>query len=487
MPSDSNEELKKRTIGSALWKFAERICAKAVSLLVSILLARILLPEDYSIVSIVTIFFAFCDVIISGGLNTALIQKKDADREDYITVLWTSVTLAAVMYGVMFLCAPLIASLYGKHQLVLIIRVMGLTFFINAFKSVLSAHTSSNLQFKKFFFSTIIGTAVSAVVGIAMALNGFGAWALVAQQMTNSLIDTLVLFVTTRIDLRARFSLKKLRGLFSYGWKVFVTSIITVAYDQINPLIVGLRFSGADLAYYSKGRSFPGLVDSTVSDTLAAVLFPAMSKVQDDREKVLGFTRRYVKTASYVIFPVMVGLFAVADSFVRVVLTEKWLPAVPYIRIFAVALMFNVINVGNLQAIKAIGRSDINLILEIIKKSVYFAIVAAFVFLSDSPQMLAVSAILCTVVAVAVNTFPNRKLIGYRYRWQLADIVPNLLTSAVMGAIVMAMSALPLPGILLLTLQVVAGGAVYIGLSLVTKNESFLYLLDYMKRFLKKG
>lgn len=487
MDAEKNEALKRKAVNGVLWKLAERGCAQVVSLVVSIVLARLLMPEDYAVVSIVTIFFTFCNVLISGGLNTALIQKKDADAEDYSAVLMMSMTIAGILYGLMFFLAPTIARLYEKNQLVSVIRVMGLTFFINAVKSVLSAYTSNHLQFRKFFFSTIIGTVISAVVGIGMALHGMGAWALVAQQMTNSFIDTLVLFFTTRIHFVRVKNIKRIKPLFDYGWKVFVSSIVTVAYDQINPLIVGLKFTDADLAFYSKGKSFPGLINSTISDTLAAVLFPVMSKVQDNTREVLALTRRYVRTASYVIFPMMVGFAMVAESFVQVVLTEKWMDAAPYIQIFALAYMFDMINVGNLQAIKAIGRSDISLILEIMKKSAYFVIVALFVFLTDSPEALALSSILCTCVALLINTFPNRKLIGYRYRFQLMDVLPNLALSLVMGVVVYLVGNLALPGVAVLALQVLAGMAVYVAMSLLTKNESFFYLLQYIKRFTKRG
>ena len=201
-----------------IWKFAERICARVVSFVVTILLARILMPEDYSVVSIVVVFFALCNVFISGGMNAALIQKKNATLEDYSTVLYLNLAIAAVLYLVMFMCAPLIARLYDKSQLVPIIRVMGLTFFANGLKSVLSAYLSNMLDFKQFFMSTIIGTVVSAVVGIVMALQGLGAWALVAQEMTNTVLDTLILYLSTRMKFIRVFSLERIRSLFSYGY-----------------------------------------------------------------------------------------------------------------------------------------------------------------------------------------------------------------------------------------------------------------------------
>lgn len=473
--------LKRRAFSGFIWKFAERIGAQGVSLIVSIILARLLLPEDYSIVGVVTIFFAFCNVIVTGGLNTALIQKKDADQEDFSTIFWVNNLLAVVLYIVMFFLAPVIAKLYHQDLLVPVIRVMGLTFFINGVKAVLSAYTSSTLQFKKFFFSTLIGTILSAVIGIAMALSGYGAWALVAQQMSNSLIDTLILFVTTKFRVKWVFSITKLKELLGFGSKMFATSFITVLYEQINPLIVGLRFTSSDLAFYTKGRSFPRLLSDSITGSLSSVLFPVISKKQDDKTAVLSMTRRYMNVTSYVVFPVMLGFFAVAENFVKVMLTEKWLFAVIYIQIFCLSDMFNIIQIGNLEAIKAIGRSDIILRLEITKKSLYFVVILLFILFTDSPQLLAISDIVCTMIATAVNTRPNRSLIGYRYRDQIKDVLPNLILSAIMCVMVLLMNQLPFNPILVMIAQIIVGAVIYLVLSILTRNESFHYLLNTLK------
>ena len=364
---------------------------------------------------------------------------------------------------------------------------MALTFFVNGLKAVLSAYTSSTFQFRKFFFSTIIGTAVSAAVGIVLAIKGFGVWALVAQEMTNSVLDTGILLLTTRLRFPLKISLERMKTHVRFGWNIMVSSIISVIYDQINPLIVGIRFTTVDLAYYNKGNSFPLLVNYTISDTLAAVLFPVMSKVQDNKEDILNITRRYVKISSYVLFPVMAGMFAVSDTFIEVLLTQKWAPAVPYLRIFAVCYMFELIQVGNLQAVKAIGRSDIILKMEILKKSLYFTVILLFVILSDSAVMLAVSSVVCTVIALAINTFPTRKLIGYYYRYQLADFLPNLIITVIMVSAVMLLGVLALPKLLLLVVQVLVGVVLYVALSIATRNENFRYLLDIILQMVKRG
>lgn len=476
-----SSDLKKLAFSGFAWQFAERMCAQLVSMIVAIVLARMLTPDDYSVIGIVTIFFTFCNILITGGFNTSLIQKKDADFIDYSTILYATLIMAIMLYGVMFFSAPWIASLYSKPELTLIIRVMGITFFADSLKSVLSAYVSSTMQFRKFFYSTIIGTVLSAFIGIYLAYKGFGPWALVIQQMSNTFIDTLILFVTTKFKVLFVFSIERFKVLFNYSWKLFVASIISVIYEEIVPLIVGLKYTSTDLSYYSKGKSFPNLIGSTINSAISTVIFSVMSKLQDQKEMILETTRLYIRVSSYVIFPVMLGFFAVSKSFVLLLLTDKWIACVPYIQIFCVSSMFNVVQNGNLQAIKAIGRSDISLKLEVIKKSLYLIVIVVFVLFSKNPIMLALTSIVCTMIALAVNTYPNRELIGYRYRYQLSDIGPNLLISSLMGMIVLSMNVFELSPGLLLALQFFAGVLVYVVLSMLTKNSNFYYLLDTLK------
>lgn len=481
-----NSELKRSAITGAVWKFLERIGAQAVSLVVSIVLARMLTPDDYSVVGIVSIFFVFCNVFISGGFNLALIRKKDADMLDYSSVLYVSLAVALVLYGILAFAAPAIAQIYEKPILTPVFRVMGLALIINSIKSVVCAHISNNLQFRKFFFATLSGTVTSAVVGISLAYYGFGPWALVAQNMTNSLIDTIILFATTKFRPLLAISWKKVKDLFSYGWKLFVASIITVAYDEACPLIIGLRFSGADLAFYTKGRSYPAMLNSSINGTLSAVLFPVMSKVQEDTAAVCSYTRRFIRVASFVIFPMMVGFLAVSDTFISLLLTDKWLPAAQYIKIFCISYMFGIIQDGNLQAIRAIGRSDIILKLEVIKKTMYAIILVAAVLLFDRPEILAATVLANTAIATVVNTAPNRKLIGYRLDQQLQDIIPNLSISAVMGAIVYGMNYLPIPPIWLLLLQISTGALIYVGINLLIKNPDLKYVWQMLLQLIRK-
>lgn len=478
----NGQNIKKKVISGAVWKFAERIIAQAVSLIVSIIIARLLNPSDYGVVSIVTVFFSFANVIISGGLNTALIQKKEADKDDYNTVFTISFILAIFLYFALFLTAPFIAKIYKQPILVSIIRVLGFSLPIYALKSVVCAYISANLQFRKFFFATLGGTLTSAVVGIFMALNGFGAWALVAQQLTNTVIDTLILFLVTKLKLSFKMTFNRVKGLVQYGYKILLSSLLGVTVNQINPLFIGLKYTSADLSFYTKGRSFPETLSSSMTYTISSVLFPALSKYQDDKERLLQCTRLYMRIASFVVFPVMLGFAGVAENFVLVLLGEKWLPTVYYIQIASIATMFDVVAAGNCETIKAMGRSDIFLKIEVIKKIGYFITLILFLVFSNSPRVLAISLLVCTVIQVVVNSIPNRKLIVYKGIQQIKDIFPNFFIAIIMFFVVEIVGKIQINAIAVLCLQILTGMLVYLLIAILTKNKAISILVNIIKK-----
>ena len=478
-------KLKQQTLSSMFWKFMERIFAQGITFIVTIVLARILTPDDYSIVSIITVFFAFCNIIITGGLNTSLIRKKNPDILDYSTVFFFSLGIATILYVVIFCVAPQIARIYNKPLLIHVFRVMGVIFFIYAVKSVIYAYVAHNLMFRMFFGATICGTLISAMVGIIMAIKGFGPWALIAQQLTNNTIDLLLLLMITKLKIKPIFSLSCLKYHLNYSWKILVTSLIGTLYNEIKPLIIGIRYSTTDLAYYNKGDNFPTLINTTISNTMSSVLFSSLSKLQDDKPLMLAAVRRYIKLSSYVMFPAMIGLALVAETLVSCLLTDKWLPAVPFLRIFCVVYMFDLIHVGNLHAIKALGRTDISLKLEVIKKTIYFAMIFVFVLLSKSTIIFALCNLVCSLVGTIVDTYPNRKLLGYKYRYQFEDIANNLLCTFLMSMVVYAMHYLPIYGLNLLIIQVAIGGCSYILFSCIFRNDNLKYIVNMLQELVK--
>lgn len=483
----SEGQLKRAAMTGAIWKFAERIIAQGTHFIVSLVVARLLAPEAYSVVAFVTIFITFANILISGGFNTSLMQKKEVDKEEYSSVFVASLVFSIVIYILIFFLAPPIARAYDEPDLVAIFRVMGLSMPIAAVKSIWCAYISVTMKFKKFFFATIGGTIASGVVGIWMAVKGYGAWALVAQHVTNTTIDTILLILSTRIGISLKVNWKKLKSLLSYGWKILASKLLNQGFIEANPIVLGLIYPKAALSFYTRGKSIPDIISSTSINSLAAVFMPFLAKFQDEKQKLLEYTRMFIRAASYVCFPLMLGFFAVADNFIEVVLTEKWMGAVPYIQVFCISAMFEMLAAGNNEAIKAMGRSDVFLIMEIIKEVSYVVIIASFIIFGKEPIMLAYSILVCSLVTIAVSTFPNRKLLGYKYKMQLADVIPNLILSAIMVAAVYAVNLLPIAKLWILLIQIVVGMTVYVGLSILTKNKSFKFLLRTGKSLLYKG
>ncbi len=479
----------KRVFTNFLWRFAERSGAQLVAFVVSVILARLLEPEIYGTIALVTVFITILNVFIDSGMANALIQKKDADDLDFSSVFYFNITVCSLLYILLCLAAPFIAAFYAIPELTPVIRVLSLTLVISGLKNVQQAYVSRTMQFKRFFFATLGGTLGAAAVGIFMAFKGMGIWALVAQQLFNAAVDTLVLWITVRWRPKRMFSLERLKGLLSYGWKLLVSELLNTVYNNIRQLIIGKLYSSGDLAYYNRGKQFPNLIITNVNTSIDSVLLPTMSKEQDDVSRVKNMTRRAIKTSTYIMAPMMVGLACCATPLVRLLLTDKWLPAVPFMRIMCVTCMFYPIHTANLNAIKAMGRSDIYLRLEVIKKVVGTLILLGTMWFGV--LIMAYSLMAESLIAQVINTSPNKKLLDYGYGEQLKDILPGILLTLFMGACILPVTFLGLHPVLTILLQVVLGMAVYLGGSAVLKLEAFEYLWKAVRpavrRILKKS
>lgn len=472
-------------LSNFLWRFAERCGAQLVTFVVSIVLARILMPEDYGTVALVTVFTTIMQVFVDSGLSTALIQKKDADDLDFSSVFFFNFGVCIVLYLMMFCGAPWIASFYEMPKLVPIVRVISLTIVISGVKGVQQAYVSRNMLFKRFFYATLGGTIFSAFLGIAMAYAGFGVWAIVAQQLSNTAIDTLILWITVKWRPKRVFSWKRLKGLLSFGWKLLCSALLDTVYNNLWSLIIGKVYSSTDLAYFNQGDKFPRLIVTNINTSIDSVLLPTMSKEQDNRDKVKNMTRRSIMVSCYLMAPLMIGLACCAENVVKLVLTEKWLPCVFYLRIFCIIYMVWPIHTANLNAINALGRSDLFLKLEIVKKIVGMVLLLSTMFISV--EAMAYSLLVESFFGMIINSWPNRKLLGYRFVEQMKDIMPSIMLAFGMGAAVYLVGFVNLPTILTLTLQVACGAVVYIAGSVIIKIESFGYLLGILKPMLHKG
>lgn len=478
------KSVKENVFTNLIWRFAERCGAQGVSFIVSIILARILAPEDYGLIALVTVFTTILNVFVDSGMANALIQKKDADDVDFSSVFYFNFAVCILLYGIMYIASPWIAAFYQKPELTSIVRVLSLTLVISGIKNVQQAYVSRNMLFKNFFYSTLGGTIFSAILGIVLAYKGFGVWALVVQQLANTCMDTAILWITVKWRPKFVFSWTRLKGLLSFGWKLLVSSLLDTVYNNLRQLIIGKMYTSSDLAYYNKGKQFPNMIVTNINSSIDSILLPTMSKVQDSQQQVKNMTRRAIKTSTYIMAPLMMGLAFTAPSVVELILTDKWLPCVPYMRIFCITFMFYPIHSANLNAIKAMGRSDLFLKLEIAKKVVGLGLLFSTMWFGV--MVMAYSLLVSSLLNQVINTWPNRKLLNYGYMEQLKDILPGILLAVVMGIGISFVELLNLSTICTLIIQIVLGAGIYIAGSAILKLESFLYLGNIVKSLMSK-
>ena len=470
---------KKNISSNIMWRFMEKFSAKFVTFFVSIILARLLDPSTYGTVALITVFTTILEVFVDSGLGNALIQKKDADDLDFSSVFFFNVAVCTVLYLLMFFAAPLIADFYNIQELTPIVRVQSLTILISGVKNIQYAYVSREMIFRKFFFATLFGTIVSAIVGLVMAVAGFGVWALVAQPLVNYSIDTIVLWITVQWRPKLIFSWTRLKGLLSYGWKLLIAKLVNTTYMKIRDLLIGKIYSTSDLAFFNKGDTFPAVIVPNITASVDAVMFPAMAKEQDNKIRIRELVKKSIQTSSYLVFPMMAGLIACANPLIRLLLTEKWLPCVPFLYMFCIVYAFWPFSIANLNAIKALGYSEKILKLEVIEK--IFSIFLLIITLKMGVFWIGISYVTGEIFSTILCAIPNRKLIDYGFIRQFIDLIPLLFTSMIMGFIVYLIQFLGFSDVFTLVIQVVIGVLIYLILSWVFKLQGFMYFYNIFK------
>jgi len=478
---------RNKTISGVIWKAMENGGNQLVKMVISVVLARLLDPENYTTLALLQIFVIFAETLIKRGFTTSLLQRKDADNVDFSSVLWLMLTLSIFFYFVLFFTAPAISRYYEQPVITPALRVVGLTLFSGAFNSVQGAIIQRKLEFRKFCMSTLATTLVSGSVALYLAYAGYGVWALVAQQMLTSVLNVLILWLLDRWHPIFVFSLQRTRELFSFGWKILLSSLMETGYNSLSSLVIGKRYIGDSLAFYNRGRTYPDMMSTSLTSVALAVLFPAYAQHQDDKQRVKEMVRKTNRSTALMIFPMMAGLAAVATPFVSVLLTKKWLPSVPFMQLMCIVSALYPIEATDLQAMNALGRSDLYLKTEIIKKVFGIAVLALSVFAFTTPIAIAWAVMLTAVFSMIVTMVVMKRLFAYRWREQIWDMLPPILLSAVMWAAVYGVSRIPMPELPSLILQIVCGIAVYLGLAVLLKLESFRYLWTSMKAYFTKN
>ena len=464
-----------------LWRLFERCGAQGVTFIVSLVLARLLDPDVYGTVALVTVFTTIMQAFVDSGMGNALIQKKNADDLDFSTVFYFNLAISLALYAIMFFVAPLIGRFYDKPELVTMIRVLSIIILIAGVKNIQQAYVSRNLLYKKFFFATLSGTIAAAIAGIFMAYLGFGAWALVTQMLLNALVDTVFLWFTVKWRPHKMFSFKRLKSLFSFGWKLLISALLDIIYNELAQLVIGKKYSSSDLGYYNRGKQFPSVFVSNVNVAIDSVLLPVMSKDQDSIDRIKIMTRRSVRVGIYVMSPIMIGLAVCGKPLIRLILTEKWLPAVPYLWIFCIIYLLYPVQTANLNAIKAIGRSDVYLYLEVIKKVI--GVVILIISMNYGVFAVACGVMITRILYQVINAIPSKRIFNYNYLEVVKDLFPSILVSAVMGVCVYSITLLNFPDLVTLIIQIPLGAVVYILISYFFKLDSFIYIKNNLKGF----
>ena len=467
---------------AVLWKLLERFGVQGSQFVLQLILARILDPDHYGVLSLMVIFTTLANVFIQTGFNTALIRTKDVTEEDYSSVFWVTLGIAGVLYGAIFLSAPVIGEFYQMPDIVAPLRVLALMLFPGALNSIQLAKISREMDFRKVFFSNLSGIIIAGVAGIVIALMGGGLWALVVQTMLNVFVVCVVMSGTSGLKLRFVCNFGRVRMLFAFGWKLLASGLLDTLYQELRSLVIGKKYDSGTLGYYNRGKNFPQFIITAVNGTVQSVMLPAMSAQQDDHAQVMTLTRSSIMISAYILFPLMAGLAGVANALVELLLTEKWLPCVPYMQIYCFTLAFYPVHSCNLQAINAMGRSDIFLKLEIIKKSIGIAALVVAVFCFDSPIAIAMTGAFTTVTSCFINAYPNKKLIGYSYFEQMRDILPSFTAAVVMLGAVLAVGLLGMGAVATLAVQILVGVVVYVAFSAVFRLEPFRLLLQMLKK-----
>ncbi len=486
--TEKKNSLKNKVIGGLAWKFAERFSNQLVSFVVSVLLARLLTPNEYGLIALMNVFILIANVLVVGGLNTSLIQKKNADDLDFSTVFYCTLILSIIVYALIFIMAPFMAKYYSMPELTLLMRIFSLSLFILSYHSIQNAYVSRHMMFKCNFYATFVGALISGIVGIIMAYAGYGVWALVVQCLLSNILNAVVLSVIVDWRPKLMFSWNRAKDLIGYGSKILGSSLVNTIYKEIRQLLIGLYYAPVDLALYNRGSQLPNIVTTNLDNSLRSVLFPAMANCNDDIGKVKQMLRKSIMNTSYITYFVLTLMAVASEPLIRVLLTDKWIGCVPYMQILCVSYMLMTVSITNIQALKAIGKSGEVLKLELFKKPIFLIVVLAS--LPFGVKVIAYTSIINALYALWANMGPTAKYLSYSRKEQMRDLIPGFILAGVMALITWPIVLLPFDSLIIMGLQGLVALITYVSISIFFKVEAYMYckniIVSLSGRFLKK-
>ena len=474
--------LKQKTFKGVIWSAVERFSTQGVQFLFGILLARLLTPNDYGMIAMLTIFMAVSQTFIDSGFGNALIRKPDRNEADKATVFFFNIFTAAACYGIIFLAAPFIAQFYNMPQLATILRVLAINLIIQSFGSIQRLNLTIDLNFKMLAKVSFSGAIVGGTAGLISAYNGLGVWSLVVQQMATMATRVALFWILSRWRPKCFFNKKSFKDMFGFGSKLLASGLLNTLYDNIYDLIIGKAFAAATLGNYSRASHFANFPSSNITGVFQRVTFPVLSKIQNDPQKLRKGYLKFLNMATLVIFPLMIGLAALAKPFILLVLTDKWVDVILILQIICIAQMWYPVHAINLNILQVMGRSDLFLKLEIIKKIVGITVLC--ITLPHGIIVMCFGQWVNACFGLVINTYYSGKLLNAGLWPQLKMYIPTLLNSLVMGAICLGVTKL-LPEkdyALQLILGFVAGVTYYAISNWIFNKETVKELQDLLKR-----
>ncbi len=470
-----------KIVRSLIYKFTERFAVKLIGFVLGILLARLLSPEIAGQVALLEVFVNLSFTLIDEGINSALVQTKNADERDYMTVFVITLGLALFAIAVLEAAAPAIAGYYRSPEITLPLRVYAFSLLFSSFNSIQVARLQREMRFREMMLCNLAATVIAGGLGVALAYRGAGLWSLVAYHFGQIVLSCLAALLVLRWLPHGRFSRESAKRLGGFGLKMLGASVVSNLYNSLRPLIIGRRFTTADLGYYDRGQKFASTISLNLDTAIRSVMFPVLARSQDDTEQFRAILRRMKQLGCFVVFPVMFGLAAAAEPVVRLLLTEKWLPAVPFLVLLSIGEAQVPLTSSNLVALKSLGRSDLYAKQEVLRRVLMLLVLPVSVLAFDSVIAIAVGFVFSAWLDVWVTSLPLKGLLNYSFFAQVRDTWKSALSSLLMAAAVWALGRLPLGGIVGLVLQIISGGALYLLINLALKNESLVYLISVVK------
>ena len=472
--------MKKKTVRGLGWSALDNAARYGMQFVIGIVLARLLSPDDYGLLGLVGIVTVVCTALVNGGFTTALIRKKNATEEDYNTVFICNLTMSLLLYGVTFLCAPLIADFFSREELTPLVRVSSLGLIIGALGMVQQTRLTKRIDFKTQTKITLVATAVSGLLGIGMALTGFGVWALVGQQLTSQIISTILLYIYNRWLPCLRFSIESFHELFGFGWKMMVSILLDAVWKELYQVVVGKFYNPATLGQYTRAKHYANLFSQNLTAVMERVTYPVLSSIQDDKERMVSVYRRMIRTSMFITTVALFSLGAVSEPLIYCMIGPKWHEASTYLPLICITYSLYPLHAINLNMLQVQGRSDLFLGLEVIKKIITLAPLFIGAFIGIIPMLL--TNMVVGIVAYFLNSHYSGRLLGYSSWMQLRDIAPSYALAISIALSVWFMKYLPLSYWVVLPMQMAVGAIVFFTLCILFKMNEYREIMDILKR-----